>query len=49
MAPLPETRKDHWKLAFQRAWDVIRKDVDRGGGETSGDETANDGSGKEMI
>ena len=43
MAPLPAARKDHWKVVFQNAWDVVEEDVDRGG------KTANDESGKEMV
>ena len=54
MAPSPEARKDRWKIVFQKAWDVVKEDVDMGGGETlgegtAGDGTGNDGSGKQMV
>lgn len=49
MAPSDEAPKNHWKIVFQKAWNVIKVDVDRGGEEIASDETGNDESGKEAV
>ena len=49
MPPLREAAKKHWKVVFQKAWDVIEVDVDRGGEEIASDETGQAESGKEMV